>query len=108
MESVGKDEIEKKWSGALVGRVSEVGTSDKIPTKVPTISVCSAGLTSLGTLERLGPWAPAKQGSLVDLREIVQSPIFLKSESGSDQNATWCTGKVHTGAKLVDAKMSNR
>ena len=43
MESVGKDEIEKKWSGALVGRVSEVGTSDKIPTKVPTISVCSEG-----------------------------------------------------------------
>ena len=36
MESVEKDEVATKWNGALVGRTSEVGTSDKIPTKVPT------------------------------------------------------------------------
>ena len=94
-----KDEVETK------GRASEVGTSDKIPTKVPTISVCSEGWTSLGTFERLGPWARATQGSLEGLREIVQSPIFSKSESGSGQNATWYTGLVHTGSKLVDAEI---
>ena len=51
----GKEEIEKKWSGALVERVTEVGTSDKIPTKIPTSSMCSEVLTSLGMFERLGP-----------------------------------------------------
>ena len=34
-----RDEVETKWNGALIGRASEVGTNDKIPTKVPTILV---------------------------------------------------------------------
>ena len=44
---VEKDEAESKWSEAWVGRASEVGTVDKIPTEVPTIWVRSEGWTSL-------------------------------------------------------------
>ena len=99
VEWVEKGEIEKEWSGALVGHVSEVGTCDKIPTKVLTSSVCSEVLTSFGMFERLGPWAPAKRESLVGLLERVLSPIFSTSESEneSDQNATWGTEGSHWG-----------
>ena len=58
-----------------------------------------------GNVRTAWPMGPATQGSLEGLREIVQSPIFSKSESGSGQNATWCTGMVHTGATVVDAKI---
>ena len=89
------ESVEKNWSGAVGEHASEDDTGGRLPTKVPTSLMSSGDGTSLELLVRLGPWVLATLESLVGLLATVLSPIFSKLESGSDRNATWCTGESH-------------
>ena len=63
----------------------------KLLTKVQTSFGYAENWTSRGPLELCGPSALATLESLVGLLKSKLVPIFWKSESESDPNATWCT-----------------
>ena len=103
-ELVEKGEMEMEQSALLVGHTSEVGTHCKLLARFRTISGFAENWASFGLLELRGPSALATLESL-GLLESRSIPIFWKSESESDPNATWCTAtklRTTTGNAAVE------
>ena len=89
----------------MVDHASEADRYCKLPTKVQTSFGYAENWTSRGPLELCGPSALATLESLVGLLKSKLVPIFWKSESESDPNATWCTAtklRTTTGNATVE------